>query len=119
MTAMSQGNKKITTRKLPATNNKVLVRTGICALQEITATNYKTLVGTGTGTRDSSFLLLQQLVKLMAAIPMVWKIFILSGVSFVENTFTKDKTELSYTYFFGALPWMFEAAACSIFFLSF
>ena len=69
MTAMSQGNKKITTRKLPATNNKVLVRTGICALQEITATNYKTLVG--TGTRDSSFFLLQQLVKLMAAIPMV------------------------------------------------
>ena len=28
MTKMSQGNKKITTRKIPATNNKVLVRTG-------------------------------------------------------------------------------------------
>ena len=28
MTTMSQGNKKITTRKIPATNNKVLVRTG-------------------------------------------------------------------------------------------
>ena len=55
----------------------------------------------------------------MAAIPKVWKFFILSGVSFVENTFTEDKTELSYTYFFGALPWMFEAAACSTFFLSF
>ena len=27
MTTMSQGNKKITTRKIPATNNKVLVRT--------------------------------------------------------------------------------------------
>ena len=54
MTAMSQGNKKITTRKLPATNKNVLVRTGICAFQEIMATNYKTSVGTGTGTRDSS-----------------------------------------------------------------
>ena len=28
MTAMSQGKKKITTRKIPATNNKGLVRTG-------------------------------------------------------------------------------------------
>ena len=28
MTTMSQGNKKIVTRKMPATNNKVLVRTG-------------------------------------------------------------------------------------------
>ena len=27
MTAMSKGNKKITTRKIPATNNKVLVHT--------------------------------------------------------------------------------------------
>ena len=27
MTTMSQGNKKITTREIPATNNKVLVRT--------------------------------------------------------------------------------------------
>ena len=28
MTKISQGNKKITTRKIPATNNKVLVHTG-------------------------------------------------------------------------------------------
>ena len=28
MTKMSQGNKKITARKIPATNNKVLVRIG-------------------------------------------------------------------------------------------
>ena len=28
MTTMSQGNKKITTRKIPSTDNKVLVRTG-------------------------------------------------------------------------------------------
>ena len=28
MTTVSQGNKKITTRKISATNNKVLVRTG-------------------------------------------------------------------------------------------
>ena len=28
MTKMSQGNKKMTTRKVPATNNKVLVPTG-------------------------------------------------------------------------------------------
>ena len=28
MTAMSKGNKKITNRKIPAMNNKVLVRTG-------------------------------------------------------------------------------------------
>ena len=28
MTKMSQGNKKITTREIPATNNEVLVRTG-------------------------------------------------------------------------------------------
>ena len=28
MTKISQGNKKVTTRKIPATNNKVLVRTG-------------------------------------------------------------------------------------------
>ena len=55
----------------------------------------------------------------MTAIPKFWKCFILSGARFVENTFTEDKTELSYTYFFGALPSMFEAAACSIFLLSF
>ena len=28
MTAMSEGNKKITTRKISETNNKVLIRTG-------------------------------------------------------------------------------------------
>ena len=28
MTTTSQGNKEITTRKIPATNNKILVRTG-------------------------------------------------------------------------------------------
>ena len=28
MTKISQGNKKITTRKIPATNNEILVRTG-------------------------------------------------------------------------------------------
>ena len=32
------------------------------------------------------------------------KFFILSGVSFVENSFTEDKAELSYTYFYGVLP---------------
>ena len=54
MTAMSQGNKKITTRKIPATNNKVLVHTGsLCFSQEIPATNYEILVGTGTGTRET------------------------------------------------------------------
>ena len=39
---MSQGNKKITTRKIPAANNKVLVRTGSFHFsQEIPATDYK------------------------------------------------------------------------------
>ena len=52
---MSQGNKKITKRKIPAANNKVLVRTGSFHFsQEIPATDYKIFVGTGTGTRDSS-----------------------------------------------------------------
>ena len=51
---MSQGNKKITTRKIPSTNNKVLVCTGSLRFsQEIPTTNYKI---TGTGTRDSSLL---------------------------------------------------------------
>ena len=46
---MSQGNKKITTRKTPAINNKILVRTGSLRFsQKIPATNYKILVGTGT-----------------------------------------------------------------------
>ena len=46
---MSQGNKKITTRKTPAINNKILVRTGSLHFsQKIPATNYKILVGTGT-----------------------------------------------------------------------
>ena len=55
MTKMSQGNKKSTTRKIPAMNNKVLVHTGQFALfQEIPTTNYKILVHTGTSTQDSS-----------------------------------------------------------------
>ena len=42
MTTMSQGNKKITTRKILATNNKVLVCTdSLCFSQEILATSYK------------------------------------------------------------------------------
>ena len=49
---MSQGNKKITTRKIPATNN---VGRQFALFQEIPVTNYKILVRTGTGTRDSSF----------------------------------------------------------------
>ena len=55
MTTMSQGN-KITTRKIPATNNiKVLVHTGSLHFQEILVTNYKFLawVGTSTSTQDS------------------------------------------------------------------
>ena len=51
MATMSQGNKKITTIKIPATNNKVLQ---FALFQEIPATNYKILVGPGPGTRDSS-----------------------------------------------------------------
>ena len=36
MTKISQGNKKITTRKLPATDNKVLVCTGsLCFLKSL------------------------------------------------------------------------------------
>ena len=55
MTTMSQGNKKIT-RKILATNNKVLFCTSsLCFFPEIPATNYKILAGTGTGTQDSSF----------------------------------------------------------------
>ena len=50
MTTMSQGNKKITTRKIPSTNNKVLVCPGSLRFsQEIPTTNYKI---TGTGTRS-------------------------------------------------------------------
>ena len=55
MTKMSQGNKKIT-RKIPAMNNKILVRTSSFVLfQEIPATNWEILVGSGTGTRDSLY----------------------------------------------------------------
>ena len=53
MNTMSQGNKNIT-RKTPATNNKVLVRTGSLRFsQVIPATNYKILGGTGISTPDS------------------------------------------------------------------
>ena len=53
MNTMSQGNKKIT-RKTPATNNKVLVRTGSLRFsQVIPVTNYKIFGGTGISTRDS------------------------------------------------------------------
>ena len=56
---MSQGNKKIT-RKIPATNKELLIRTGSLIqpahFKKIPATNYKILMRTGTGTRDSSFI---------------------------------------------------------------
>ena len=55
---MSQGNKKIKTKKIPATNKELLIRTGSliqpALFKEIPATNYKILIRTGTGTRDSS-----------------------------------------------------------------
>ena len=55
---MSQGNKKIKARKIPATNKELLIRTGSliqpALFKEIPATNYKILIRTGTGTRDSS-----------------------------------------------------------------
>ena len=55
MTKISQGKKKITTRKIPATNNKVLVGSyrQFTLFQEIPATNYKILVRTGTSTQDN------------------------------------------------------------------
>ena len=57
---MSQGNKKITTRKIPATNNKILVCTGKlmqpALFSLIPATNYKTLVRIGIATRGSLLL---------------------------------------------------------------
>ena len=60
MTKMSQGNKKITTRKIPATNNKILVCTGKlmqpALFSLIPATNYKTLVRIGIATRGSLLL---------------------------------------------------------------
>ena len=57
--------------------------------------------------------------RLVAAIPNFLSFTVHSGIKFVENTFTEDKIELSYTYFFDVLPWTFEVAACSIFCLSF
>ena len=57
MTKMSQGNEKITTRKIPATNNKVLIHTGsLRFLKKYRETNYKIFMHPGTGTRDSSLL---------------------------------------------------------------
>ena len=55
---MLQGNKKITKKKIPQANNKILIRA--CFLiqpvffKEIPTTNYKLLVCTGTGARNSS-----------------------------------------------------------------
>ena len=56
MTKMSQENKKVTTTKIPATNNTILVRTGsliqLMLFKKIPATNYKILVRTGMGALD-------------------------------------------------------------------
>ena len=54
MTTMSQRNKKIMTRKIPATNNKALVCTdSLHFTQEMLVTNYKILVSTSTCMQDS------------------------------------------------------------------
>ena len=60
MATMSQGNKKI--RKIPATNNKVLVHTGsLCFFKKYQQPiSYKILIGTGTSPQDSSFNFLGQ-----------------------------------------------------------
>ena len=64
MTKMSQENTKVATRKIPATNDKFgwylyfLIQPAL--FQEIPATNYKILVRTGTGTRDSSKIKISQ-----------------------------------------------------------
>ena len=56
---MSQGIKKITRRKITATNNESLVRTSSliqpALFLKILTTNFKILVRTSTGTRGSSF----------------------------------------------------------------
>ena len=55
MATMSQRNKKITTRKILAMNNKVLVCTGSLRFcKKYRHPIEKFLGGTGTGTRDSS-----------------------------------------------------------------
>ena len=56
MTTKAQGNKKITTRKISATNNKVLVRTcSLCFFKAYRQPFWKILVGTSTSTQDSSY----------------------------------------------------------------
>ena len=56
---MSQGNKKVQSRKILVTNKEFLVCTHSLIqptiFKEIPATNYEILVRTGTGTRDSLF----------------------------------------------------------------
>ena len=59
VTKMSQDNKKIKARKLPATKTGFLIRTG-SLIQPVlflrnTATNYKILTFIGSGTRDSLY----------------------------------------------------------------
>ena len=58
---MSQGNKKIKARKVPATREEFFIPTGSliqpALFKEIPATNYKILARTGAGTRDSSFII--------------------------------------------------------------
>ena len=59
MTKISQGNKKIATRKIPATSKKIFIHSSgliqLLLFKEILRTNYKILVGVGTGMQDSSF----------------------------------------------------------------
>ena len=59
MTKISQGNKKIATRKIPATSKKIFIHSSgliqLLLFKEILSTNYKILVGVGTGMQDSSF----------------------------------------------------------------
>ena len=51
MNKMSQGNKKIKTRKIPATNKELLIRTGSLIqpahFKKIPATSYEILMRTG------------------------------------------------------------------------
>ena len=59
MTKISQGNKKIATRKIPATSKNIFIHSSgliqLLLFKEILRTNYKILVGVGTGMQDSSF----------------------------------------------------------------
>ena len=54
MTTMSQGNKKIATRKIPSTDNKVLFVPVVCTFSRNTGNQLSILVGTCTSTQDSS-----------------------------------------------------------------